>query len=312
MTKFSFIIPSYNSYKTISYTLSSIFHQRAAEHVKEVIVVDASTDENTRNLLRGFNDLKLKLVLINRKSTPALLRNIGAEHASGDVLCFIDSDVFLDEGWLDNVLQAYAQGCCSGAGSVAAPYFQNSNVLALAQLYLQFNESLEVGKTRRVSMVPACNMYVDRALFNQVGGFPGIRAAEDVLLCLKMGEISGVYFIPAARCFHIFRERFQSYFNNQEVLGKYIIIYRRMTQNRWYYRGLWPVIMLPGFLLIKLFRIESRISQSGWEHLKKAFLSFPLFLAGLFFWAIGFLEGCFSKEELYDYRTNQCVQYPSP
>ena len=62
--------------------------------------------------------------------------------------------------------------------------------------------------------------------------------------------------LPKAKCFHIFRESFESYFNNQKVLGKYIIVYRRMTYNKWYYKGFWPILLLPAFLLIKITRIK--------------------------------------------------------
>ena len=133
---------------------------------------------------------KLKLVLLDKKTSPAHGRNIGVEHAEGELLCFVDSDVYLDENWLVNILEAYESGCLVGCGSVSVPDFQQNNNLSLAQLYLQFNESLDVGEKRTVDMVPACNMFVKKDLFEKAGGFPIIRASEDVLLCLKLGEFT--------------------------------------------------------------------------------------------------------------------------
>lgn len=296
MVDVSFIIPSYNSFKTISCTLASITNQTAHDHVREVILVDCSDDGKTRDLFANFKDSKFKKILVNRKSPPSLLRNTGAQEAHGTILCFIDSDVYLESHWLENVLQAYKSGCPAGAGSVSAPEFQEKNNLAMAQLYLQFNESLQVGTTRPVMMVPACNMFVERRCFEIAGGFPDIRASEDVLLCFKLQKLGGVYLIPQARCFHIFRQSFGSYFNNQKLLGKYIIIYRRMIYDRWYYKGLWPVMMLPIFLGIKTVRIVLRIFSSGWTNVERFLVSLPLFVAGLFFWSVGFFNGCFSKE----------------
>jgi len=297
MNDVSFVIPSYNSFKTIKNTLDSIFKLRNFTVIKEIIVVDSSDDGETRRLIQE-DDKKLKVILLDKKTSPALGRNIGAQHATGSLLCFIDSDVYLDETWLEHILKAYLDGCKIGAGSVSIPDFQKKNNLALAQLYLQFNESLDVGKTRPITMVPACNMFVDRELFNKVGGFPDIRASEDVLLCLKIGELTKVWFVPDARCFHIFRESFQSYYNNQLVLGKYIIIYRRKTYHKWYYKGFWPIVMLPGFLLIKITRIKWRILRAGWRHYRKFIICSSLFLVGLYFWAKGFVQGCFEKEGL--------------
>jgi len=295
MINVSFIIPSYNSHQTIYRTLDSIFGLKSFDHVKEVIVVDSSNDGKTRELLKGA-DSRLKIILLEKKTSPAIGRNIGVKHAQGDLLCFIDSDVYLDENWLINILQAYDSGCRAGGGSVSVPDFQKKSNLALAQLYLQFNEFLEVGEKRTISIVPACNMFVERSIFDKAGGFPDIRASEDVLLCLKLGALSQVWFVPQARCFHIFRESYESYFNNQKVLGKYIIVYRRMTSNKWFYKNLWPLLLLPAFLLVKITRIKWRIYKAGWANYKKFIISSPLFLAGLWYWAIGFGQGCFLKE----------------
>ena len=80
------------------------------------------------------------------------------------------------------------------------------------------------------------------------------------------------------------------------MLGKYIIIYRRMIYDKWYYKGLWPALLLPIFLLIKMTLIKSRIYKAGWEHYKRFIIISPLFLSGLWFWAVGFWQGCFSRE----------------
>src|ERR1035441_9406097 len=105
MISISFIIPSYNSQKTVHGTLKSIFRQKSLISVKEVIVVDSSDDGETRKLLKGPSaspqddnqltfDSKLRIILLDKKTSPALGRNIGAQDAIGNLLCFIDSDVY--------------------------------------------------------------------------------------------------------------------------------------------------------------------------------------------------------------------------
>lgn len=292
MVNISFIIPSYNSHLTIGKTLQSIARQKDFERVNEIIVVDSSDDEATRSILTNFKHEKFKLLLLNVKTSPSDGRNAGAGIATGGLLCFIDSDVFLAPDWLSKILEAYAQGCRAGCGSVSAPDFQQDNKLALAQLYLQFNESLNVGKTRQVAMVPACNMFVERSLFEKAGRFPRMRASEDVVLCLNIAKTEKVFFVPSARCYHIFREDLKAYFNNQVVLGKYIIVYRRMVYDRWYYKGLWPMVLLPAFLVIKTARIKLRIIKAGGGHFWIFLKSSHLFAAGLWYWAVGFYQGC--------------------
>jgi len=290
MSKVSFIVPSYNSFKTIHRTLDSIFSLHAIDQIQQVIVVDSSDDVITRRLIRRYHHPKLHLIELSQKTAPAETRNRGARDAEAELLCFIDSDVFLDEYWLDHILTAYEDGCSIGGGAVGVSDFQDKNPLALAQFYLQFNESLKVGKIRPMTMLPACNMFIQRQLFEKVGGFPDLRASEDVVFCLKCAPFSPIWFVPEALCFHIFREEQNSFFQNQMILGQYIMVYRRLCYKKWYYQKPWACILLPAFLLIKMMRIISRIMKAGQIHLKKFVFSFPMFLLGLFFWAKGFYQ----------------------
>ncbi len=297
MPKVSFIIPSYNSFKTISRTIESILELNLAASVHEILVIDCSDDEKTRQVIQGYANPKINLIKLSQKGSPAESRNTGAVLARGDVLCFIDSDVYLDEFWLNHVLEAYAEGCQIGGGAIDIPHFQKKNFLALAQLYLQFNEFLQTGPRRQVVLVPSCNMFVNKELFQKAGGFPLIRAAEDVLFCFKCAPHAPVWFVPQAGCFHIFRDQMAPYFQNQIILGKYIIMYRRQMYQHWYYQEPWSSLFLPLFVMVKITGIIKRIMKSGWGHIRTFILSFPLFLAGLFYWSVGFYQGAHQHTE---------------
>ncbi len=175
----SFIIPSYNSLKTLPKTVESILKQAGDQF--EIIVVDSSDNELAKKQVALLASDRVKVIVLEKKTIPSEGRNIGARAASGQLLCFIDSDVILADDWLKEVLLAYQQGCRAGGGAIGIPEFQKDNLLAVAQLYLQFNEYL--GGTARAQklFVPSCNMFCDRALFFEVGGFPNIRASEDTL-----------------------------------------------------------------------------------------------------------------------------------
>ncbi|MCR4336918.1 MAG: glycosyltransferase [Candidatus Omnitrophica bacterium] len=299
MAKASFIIPSYNSFQTIGRTLASILEQKSFDFVvEEVVVVDSSDDGKTRGVIQKFchQGSKIKMISLDEKTPPAAGRNLGAQQSSGDVLCFIDSDVYLAPDWLEEVLKVYQEGCRVGCGTICLPEFQEDEKLAQAQLYLQFNEYLD-GRGERYSrsFVPSCNLFCDRGIFEKVGGFPNLRASEDTLFCLRLTGIEKIWFIPTARCFHIFRQEWKSFAKNQELLGQYVSIYRRMHYKTWIYKGIMPVILFPGFLVIKILRIVSRISKADKDHVQKFFNSFGIFTLGIFYWSRGFIKGCFSK-----------------
>ena len=298
MKKVSFIIPSYNSWKTVGRTLESIARQRS-DLVSEVLVVDSSSDGRTRQVLSRYagNGLPLRVIDAGVRVMPAVGRNIGARAAKGDILAFVDSDAYLAPDWLEKIVERCQQGCRVGGGSIALPESQLYRPIPVAQYFLQFNEYMDIGRSRVKPFLPSCNMFCDRELFRQCGGFPEIRASEDVLFFLKAGRKAPVWFIPEAKVFHIFREEAAPFLKNQMLLGRYIIVYRRRAHpDRFYYRGAWPFLFLPAFAAIKVGRITRRVLLSRPSLLLRYFAVLPLFAAGMIAWCAGFVQGVFSRE----------------
>ncbi len=93
----SVIIPVYNNTRDLPECLSAV--KVSAKHLdSEIIVVDdASTDETPSvAATMGVHVLRLET-----NSGPAAARNLGAQHAIGDVLFFVDADVVLGPSALD-------------------------------------------------------------------------------------------------------------------------------------------------------------------------------------------------------------------
>ena len=139
-----------------------------------------------------------------------------------------------------------------------------------------------------MKFVPSCNLFCERALFYKIGGFPDYRAAEDVLFGLKANEIEKVWFIPEIKIYHIFRKNIISFLKNQMLLGEYVIIYRRKNYGGLVYSNLIPLLLLPGFLFVKIYRVISRIVKAGWNYICSFILVLPIYFIGLLFWSIGF------------------------
>lgn len=292
MSKISFVIPAYNSGATIQKCVLSIISQTLQDKILEVLIVDSSDDQNIQGHLGFIPREKIQCFQLPERAIPARSRNIGAQAAKGDILCFVDSDTYLEPTWLETILEAINEGKLVGCGSVSIPEHQATSSVCLAQYYLQLNEFIASGQIRSKKFVPGCNIFCERKLFEVAGGFPEIRAAEDVLFCLKVGETEPVWFIPTAKAYHIFRETPQGILENQKLLGEYILRYRRQSFNKWYYKGITPILFLPLFLIIKVARIEYRIINAGTYHLKAHLKSWPWFLRGMVAWSQGFIKGC--------------------
>ena len=91
-SKFSIIVPCYNSEKYIGITLQSVIQQDFANY--EIICVDDGSTDETLNKIKywksKFNG-KLKIIAKRHRGV-SRARNIGLRRASGEYIVFLDSD----------------------------------------------------------------------------------------------------------------------------------------------------------------------------------------------------------------------------
>lgn len=97
--RYSIIIPIYNAQSTIGSCLSSIYRQ-IHEDAEIILIDDASTD----GLSQIPKHPMLKVLTNKTNRGPSASRNIGAKHAQGKLLIFVDADVEVMPGCLDALL----------------------------------------------------------------------------------------------------------------------------------------------------------------------------------------------------------------
>ncbi len=289
--KASIIIPSYNSFRTIPATIEHILKQDNFCCVHEVLVVDSSDDNVTKDFLYSIKHEKVRIIDSGIRVMPSIQRNIGAHEAKGDLLVFIDSDAFPAKNWLAKVMAAYKEGWIAGGGAYLVPDFQKDNKVALAQYYFEFGGFLPVGKARILDIMPACNIFCDRVFFLSIGGFPNIRAAEDSLFCLAVSKHVKMIFMPDACVYHIFRENIRDFLDNQFLIGKFNFVFHMNYYNRFCLRT--PVFNLAQhFLLIYKFLLKlSLFFKVGKSHWLPFLKSLKYFYMANIAWFNGFKEG---------------------
>lgn len=292
ITGISVIIPAYNSHLTLDKSIEGLRRQTAFDRIDKIIIVDSSDNQASLDQLDALKKMEKVVVFTSGvRVMPAIQRNIGARRSESDLLCFLDSDAYPAPDWIEKILEAYASGIRAGGGSYRLPDFQEDMIIPRAQYFLEFNEFFDVGKPRKKIMLPSCNLFCERELFLEVGGFPEIRASEDTLFGLLVNQKCTLMFNPDIAIYHIFRENKDHYYSNQKLIGMYIFIYRKYIYDSVYYKGVLPYFLLPGFILIKLTRIIFRIAKSGKMRLKYFFPTSIQFMAGLFYWSKGFWNG---------------------
>jgi glycosyltransferase involved in cell wall biosynthesis len=95
----SVVIPTRHRPKLVLRAIHSVLNQTYSE-IELIVVVDGP-DEATIATVRSIEDPRLQLIVNPRSLTAAGARNVGAAHATGDWLAFLDDD---DE-WLPNKLE---------------------------------------------------------------------------------------------------------------------------------------------------------------------------------------------------------------
>jgi len=184
---FSIIIPTYNREHLVRRTLESVFAQSFTDF--EVIVVDDGSTDATLDVVATFGD-RVK-ILKQANQGPGLARNLGARHATGQYLAFLDSD----DLWFPWTLRFFAQtikqhnfpALISGN---PLPFVSESDLAAVTESPAHVDQYADYFASPYRQVCPsACAMLVTSQAFNTVNGFAKEWVnGEDSELFIRLGE----------------------------------------------------------------------------------------------------------------------------
>ena len=162
--KLTIIVPAFNEEAYLASTLdsaqASAAHLRARSDVAiDTIVVDNKSNDETAAVARS----KGATVVYEPVQGIAQARNTGARHAEGDVLVFVDADVFMPHTLLDAVHAAMSDPTCVG-GAVDVEYRPRRMSV---RVYLRAWRLLG----NLLGMAQGATQFCRRSVFEQVGGY---------------------------------------------------------------------------------------------------------------------------------------------
>src|SRR5699024_4102664 len=105
---FSFIIPTYNSKKTIIRAIESVTKQLDKSEY-EIIIVDDGSQDGMIELVHDFMKDKRNIHFTSTIGGVSFARNNGINQAQDKYLLFLDSDDYYVEGSLKNLKNKVAQ-----------------------------------------------------------------------------------------------------------------------------------------------------------------------------------------------------------
>lgn len=112
MPKVTVIVPIYNVERYIGKCLKSLQNQTLRD-IEVICVDDCSTDSSVEVVERFIKDDKRFILLKNNvNSGAAIARNNGMDVACGEYIYFMDSDDWIDENYLEKMVEAIEISCC--------------------------------------------------------------------------------------------------------------------------------------------------------------------------------------------------------
>lgn len=93
----SVIVVNYNSYPTLNDCIKSIL---ASKSFGELLLVDNASTDKSLDLIKEYDDIRLKIIRLNQNMGLAGARNMAVAKAGGQYIAFTDSDAVVDPEWL--------------------------------------------------------------------------------------------------------------------------------------------------------------------------------------------------------------------
>ena len=213
----SIVVCAHNAAGTIGNCLQSLSALRYSRY-ETIVVNDGSTDA-TGEIARQYPHVR---VIDTGQNGLAAARNIGASHASGEIVAYTDADVRVDPDWLTYLVRPFQRPDVIAAGG--------PNVVPAGDPFVAQCVARAPGGPTHVMLddeiaehVPGCNMAIRRDALLAIGGFNPVflRAGDDVDVCWRLQAHGGsIAFAPSALVWHHHRATVRAYWRQQVGYGE--------------------------------------------------------------------------------------------
>lgn len=197
--KVSVIIPIYNVEKYIQKCLESVLHQTWSN--LEIICVNDGTRDSSMEIVRTFAEKDSRIVMINMENSGlSVARNTGMDCATGEYICFLDSDDYLAQDSIEILVNKAVSSDADLVFFGAESIFETENLADKQGGYATYyqrkgtytdsytGEKLFVELVENNDFKPsACLIFIKRAFLKNlhVKFYPGILH-EDNLFTLQL------------------------------------------------------------------------------------------------------------------------------
>lgn len=191
MCFFSIIMPAYNRQETVLRAISSVLIQTIPNW--ELLVIDDCSTDNTANVIKSVDDVRIKYIKLDANKGAAGARNVGISKSTGKYISFLDSDDAFDPKFLEKSLEKikYSSEEC-GLFWTGVRYILNARdegsateylwkPIRKSTPYLTFLNEIHIGTNSGIT--------IKKEVFERVGCFnENLPAAEDTEFFLRITQ----------------------------------------------------------------------------------------------------------------------------
>ncbi len=179
----SVIVPAYNEEKVLPQTLAALLRQPGQY---EVILVDGGSSDRTGAMARSFPGVRVHEALKGRASQ----MNAGAKCARGEWLLFLHADTQLPPGAIRRLNEMEPDETVQAGGFMHRFSGDDWRLRLISWL-----DNFRCARSRIIYGDQA--LFVRRALFERLGGFPDQPILEDVAFCERLIRVTTPLLLPS-------------------------------------------------------------------------------------------------------------------
>ena len=219
----SVLVTSFNQKAILQKLLPQLFAEEYPKELFDVVVIDAGSNDGTRDWLASLRNPNLRITLQPYSSQRSLTRNQGIRSSQADILIMLDGDHTIEKGFVLRHVRHHQERDCVVIGqSEFSPHWRYRALLK----YLNTRGARKLPTNQllpgRYFLTRNCSM--PRKLFEKIGlfdeNFTG-WGGEDLELGVRFEEAGiPIIFEPRANAIHHHHRSLNSLLNNLRIYGE--------------------------------------------------------------------------------------------
>ncbi len=178
----SIIIPVLNEESNIVRLLEYIQENSSNVNIKEILVVDGGSTDETKEAASQYD-----VLVLHSEKGRARQMNLGAENAKGEVLYFLHADTFPPKNFDKIILNAIKKG--TKTGCFRMKFDSDSRFLSFFSWFSRINHKICRGGDQ--------SLFITRELFNKSGGYDeAYKIYEDNEFISRLYKIADFKILP--------------------------------------------------------------------------------------------------------------------